>query len=362
MHVLEATAREHIPPAWALGVRASAPRRRAQRADGERELLEFMGLHARHIARVLNGALDFLDLRRRGELTVDARPCAMEEVCAAAIEELREIGFDARISYQAEGDGEGEWDPDRLAQAISYLIELAAGHAPPAAHVALRWRGDEDGVVVRVEAGRRATPSRIAPARGEDLDDRPEGDVRPILARHVALAHGGALARLGADGAASFVMALPRRAPGGQPTAVEPERRDVVSGRIYITSQELERLRALVDQHSEGRDGAAAERLGAELERAIVVDPERLPGDAVTVGSRVTFEDARTGSLREVVIVYPPAADASAGRVSVLAPIGAALIGQRRADVIDWPLPGGRVAELRILAVSQPAAEREPAA
>lgn len=133
--------------------------------------------------------------------------------------------------------------------------------------------------------------------------------------------------------------------------------------RIYITSSELERLRALVEQHSEGRDGAAAERLDAELDRAIVVDGARIPADVVTIDSRVTFEDARSGVLREVVIVYPAAADASAGRISVLAPIGAALIGQRQGDVIDWPLPDGRVARIRILGVSQPAgAERETAA
>lgn len=133
--------------------------------------------------------------------------------------------------------------------------------------------------------------------------------------------------------------------------------------RIYITKREHERLRALVDQHCEGRDGAAAARLGAELDRAIVVEPARLPPDVVTIDSRVTFEDARNGILREVAIVYPSAADVSAGRISVLAPNGAALIGQRRGDEVDWPLPDGRVAELRILAISQPAvAERETAA
>jgi regulator of nucleoside diphosphate kinase len=133
--------------------------------------------------------------------------------------------------------------------------------------------------------------------------------------------------------------------------------------RIYITDSEHERLRALVDQHAEGRDGAAAERLGAELDRAIVVDPARLRDDVVTIDSRVTFEDARSGVLREIVVVYPAAADASAGRISVLAPIGAALIGQRQGDEIEWPLPDGRVARIRVLAVSQPSrAERETAA
>lgn len=124
--------------------------------------------------------------------------------------------------------------------------------------------------------------------------------------------------------------------------------------RIYISEPELQRLRGLVEQHTESRDGAAAERLGAELDRAIVVPPERLPPDAITIDSHVTFEDARSGAVREVVVVYPSAANASAGRISVLAPIGAALIGLRKGDTIDWALPDGRQAEIRILSVSQP--------
>lgn len=124
--------------------------------------------------------------------------------------------------------------------------------------------------------------------------------------------------------------------------------------RIYITATELERLRALVEQHTEGRNGAAAERLGNELDRAIVVEPARLLPDIVTIGSRVVFEEARSGALREVTLVYPSAADVSAGRLSVLAPIGAALIGQRQGDEREWPLPDGRVATIRILSVSQP--------
>jgi regulator of nucleoside diphosphate kinase len=124
--------------------------------------------------------------------------------------------------------------------------------------------------------------------------------------------------------------------------------------RIYIAETELERLRALVEQHSEGRDGAAAERLAAELDRAMVVPPDALPADVVTLDARVRFEDGRSGAVREVVVVYPSAADASSGRVSVLAPVGAALIGLRKGDEIEWPLPDGRTAQLRILEVWQP--------
>jgi regulator of nucleoside diphosphate kinase len=127
-----------------------------------------------------------------------------------------------------------------------------------------------------------------------------------------------------------------------------------MSSRIHVARSEIDRLRALVEQHSEGRDAVAAERLGAELDRSIVVD--RLPPGVVAPGSRVRFEDQRARTVREAVLVYPTGADASAGRISVLAPIGAALLGLAAGDSIAWPLPGGREARIRILAV-EPAAE-----
>jgi regulator of nucleoside diphosphate kinase len=128
-----------------------------------------------------------------------------------------------------------------------------------------------------------------------------------------------------------------------------------MSSPIHVARSEMDRLRALVEQHSEGRDAVAAERLGAELDRAVVVD--RLPPGIVAPGSRVRFEDERTHAVREAVLVYPAGADAAAGRISVLAPIGAALLGLAAGDSISWPLPDGREARIRILAV-EPAAER----
>ncbi len=125
-----------------------------------------------------------------------------------------------------------------------------------------------------------------------------------------------------------------------------------MSSRIHVARSEMDRLRALVDQHSEGRDALSAERLGAELDRAVVV--ETLPPGVVAPGARVRFRDERTGVEREAVLVYPSEADASAGRISVLAPIGAALLGLSAGGTISWPLPDGREARLRILAVDSP--------
>jgi regulator of nucleoside diphosphate kinase len=132
--------------------------------------------------------------------------------------------------------------------------------------------------------------------------------------------------------------------------------------RIYITISDFRDLHSLINQHSGGRDGAAAERLAGELDRALIVDVQQLPPDVVTMFSRVTFENVRTGARREVVVVPPADADPSTGRVSVLAPVGAALIGLRIGDTIEWPLPGDRTVEIRILGVEQPARGAESAA
>jgi regulator of nucleoside diphosphate kinase len=129
-----------------------------------------------------------------------------------------------------------------------------------------------------------------------------------------------------------------------------------MADQIFISESEIDRLRAVVDQSLEGRDAVTAERLGAELDRAIVVPPAALPADVATVESRVAYEDESTGAAREVTLAYPSAADASSGRVSVLAPVGAALLGLRVGDRIEWPLPDGRTARIRIRAVAQPTA------
>jgi regulator of nucleoside diphosphate kinase len=132
--------------------------------------------------------------------------------------------------------------------------------------------------------------------------------------------------------------------------------------RIYVSRSDLKRLLPLVEQHAGGVDGVAAERLEAELDRAIVVEDGPVAPDVVAMESRVTFEDEGTGTAREVTLVYPGSADASAGRVSVLAPVGAALLGLRTGDRIDWPLPDGRTARIRILSVAPPAGDSMSAA
>ncbi|HMA16012.1 MAG: nucleoside diphosphate kinase regulator [Bacteroidota bacterium] len=99
-----------------------------------------------------------------------------------------------------------------------------------------------------------------------------------------------------------------------------------------------------------------AETLLNELDRATVVDSDAVPPGIVRIGSRVTY---RTDAVeRQVTLVMPSEADISAGRVSVLTPIGAALLGLSTGQTIEWPARDGRLHHLQVLAVERPAASR----
>lgn len=89
-------------------------------------------------------------------------------------------------------------------------------------------------------------------------------------------------------------------------------------------------------------------RLRAELEGAIVLPYDTVPPGVVGMNSRVRYRDETSGQTREVEIVYPCEADANEGKVSVLAPVGSALIGLSVGREIDWDLPEGQRIRLRV--------------
>jgi regulator of nucleoside diphosphate kinase len=125
---------------------------------------------------------------------------------------------------------------------------------------------------------------------------------------------------------------------------------------IYLTQNDMERLLDLV----EAQPGKRFEKLEGELVRATVVPREKIPHDVVTMNSRVVFENEDTGERREVTLVYPKSADIDAGRISVLVPVGTALLGLRVGQTIDWELPGGKKQRYRIVQVPfQPEAAGE---
>ena len=101
------------------------------------------------------------------------------------------------------------------------------------------------------------------------------------------------------------------------------------------------------------RDPDVAEELLAELDRAAIVPKEAVPSDVVRMGSAVTFR-IDGGDTRTVTLVFPREADMAQNRLSVLTPVGAALIGLAQGQSIAWLTPGGQPRRLAVLAVSPP--------
>src|SRR3954462_568235 len=91
--------------------------------------------------------------------------------------------------------------------------------------------------------------------------------------------------------------------------------------------------------------------LGDELDRAELVEPAAIPRDVVTMHSCVRFVDRDTGEARTVTLVYPGEEDSRQGRISVVTPVGGALIGLRAGDTMPWRTPDGRTRRLSVLEV-----------
>lgn len=114
--------------------------------------------------------------------------------------------------------------------------------------------------------------------------------------------------------------------------------------RIFITDQDYHRLTALVSQV----EGQWAEALEEELSRANVISQKEISRDVVTMNSRVKFLDESTGSESEMTLVYPQDAKLEEGRISVLAPVGIALLGLSAGQSIDWKMPNGATKKLKV--------------
>ncbi|WP_120994339.1 nucleoside diphosphate kinase regulator [Stutzerimonas urumqiensis] len=117
---------------------------------------------------------------------------------------------------------------------------------------------------------------------------------------------------------------------------------------IMLTQPDLQRLERLLDSLDDY--GPAAQALEEELSRARVVEPSEMPASVVTMNSRVHCLDEVSGKDYHLELVYPQQAGA-AGTVSVLAPVGTALLGLTVGQHIDWPTPGGKLLKLKVLAV-----------
>jgi len=131
-----------------------------------------------------------------------------------------------------------------------------------------------------------------------------------------------------------------------------PQREENVAkqSKIILTSQDFDRLEALLGSlPANAFPGKAA--LQSELERAEIVEPDKVPPDVVTMNSTVRFQILETGEEFQLTLVYPKDVQGQSDRISVLAPVGSALLGLSVGDELEWPKPGGGVTTVKVVEV-----------
>ena len=119
--------------------------------------------------------------------------------------------------------------------------------------------------------------------------------------------------------------------------------------KIYITESDLRRLCNVVatELALDGGSNRHLAELIAELQRAEIVASDEVPDDVVTMNSTVVLRDLETDEVETYTLVYPNHADIARNRLSVLAPVGTAILGYHVGDVIRWRVPSG-VRRLRV--------------
>lgn len=110
---------------------------------------------------------------------------------------------------------------------------------------------------------------------------------------------------------------------------------------IYITHQDMNRLRSLIDSMKSSREDLKT--LSAELEQARVFPPAEIPPDVITMNSKAQVRDLDDNELMTYTLVFPGKANVDEGLISVLAPIGTAMLGHRVGDEFEWHVPAGAI-------------------
>ncbi len=121
---------------------------------------------------------------------------------------------------------------------------------------------------------------------------------------------------------------------------------------IRISEFDCERLKGLLweARFANRYTSACLKRLRLEIDRANVVAPQAIPDDVITMNSTVCIEDLDTAEEEIYTLVFPDDADLAQGKISILAPIGTAMLGYRVGDSFDWEVPAG-VRRLRVKSI-----------
>ena len=116
---------------------------------------------------------------------------------------------------------------------------------------------------------------------------------------------------------------------------------------LILTQADFLKLSSLVSS----AQNEIAELLEEELGRASIVSNDQLPQDVVSMNSKIRFQDLDTEKESVVTLVYPHDANIDENKISILAPVGSALIGLRVGQIINWPVPNGKEKRMKVMSV-----------
>jgi len=119
---------------------------------------------------------------------------------------------------------------------------------------------------------------------------------------------------------------------------------------ISIVKKDYDGISSLL----ENIDSEIGDLLDEEINRAFILPINEIPDDLIIMGSKVTYLDIESNTESTLTLVYPQEAKADDNKISILAPVGSALIGLEVGQVIDWPIPNGRVKQIKVLSVTHP--------
>jgi signal transduction histidine kinase len=192
--------------------------------------------------RIIRDLLDYTRTRERSGIPLSIRPADAGEICARVVAEAALSERGAVVELHREGDLSGEWDPDRLEQAIGNLLANGVRHSPRGTSVRVRAAGEGDGVRIDVENDGPAIAREASRSIFHAFQRAPRGvdaaapglGLGLFIVRTIVEAHGGTVDLTSAARPVTFTVRLPRRRPAAgvdatptslwRPTRPEPPR------------------------------------------------------------------------------------------------------------------------------------------
>jgi PAS domain S-box-containing protein len=205
-------------PLTAIAASAAVVLRDPTLPDKHRRALGRVASGAARMTRLINDLLDYSRTTLGQGIPVSARPMDLDEICRAALDEVRTVHPGREVEYRHEGDGTGTWDPDRIEQVVVNLLNNALRYGE-GGRVELAWKEERDRAVVSVHnEGPSIDPALLEdifePFKRGDVSGTPMGGVGLglYIVKEIALAHGGAVAVRSEEGMGTrFTLTLPRR-------------------------------------------------------------------------------------------------------------------------------------------------------